>query len=39
MHFPVDYMEIAWVKGLASAPIAQHAAVNVSIFVFAFAVF
>jgi peptidoglycan/LPS O-acetylase OafA/YrhL len=38
MHFPLAYMQIAWVKAHASAPLAQHIAVNVSIFVLAYAV-
>jgi peptidoglycan/LPS O-acetylase OafA/YrhL len=38
MHFPLAYMQMAWVKAHASAPIAQHVAVNVSIFALAFAV-
>ena len=37
MHFPLAYMEMAWVKAHASAPLAQHVAVNVSIFALAFA--
>ena len=38
MHFPLAYMQMAWVKAHASAPVAQHVAVNVSIFALAFAV-
>lgn len=38
MHFPLAYMQMAWVKAHASAPLAQHVAVNVSIFALAFAV-
>lgn len=38
MHFPLAYMQMAWVKAHASAPIAQHVAVNVSIFALALAV-
>ena len=38
MHFPLVYMQMAWVKAHASVPLAQHVAVNVSIFALAFAV-
>ena len=38
MHFPLAYMQMAWVKAHASAPIAQHVAISVSIFALAFAV-
>lgn len=38
MHFPLVYMQMAWVKAHASAPIAQHIVVSVSVFILAFAI-
>ena len=38
MHFPLAYMQMAWVKAHADAPLAQHIAVNVSVYILAVAI-